>query len=204
MSTISQQNSDQYLSISAPSTGIYKDNGSKFLAFAYPVESEEQVKEHLAALRKEYFDARHHCYAYRIGHLGQIWRANDDGEPSSTAGKPILGQLLSSELSDILVVVVRYFGGVKLGVPGLIKAYKTATSEAISAASTITKTASATYEITFGYEDQGRAMKTIKDMALPVVSQHFDAICKITVRVRLTQIQAFGKAFEWTSSKKID
>ncbi|MBR6269666.1 MAG: YigZ family protein [Bacteroidales bacterium] len=204
MSTISQQNSDQYLSISAPSTGIYKDNGSKFLAFAYPVESEEQVKEHLAALRKEYFDARHHCYAYRIGHLGQIWRANDDGEPSSTAGKPILGQLLSSELSDILVVVVRYFGGVKLGVPGLIKAYKTATSEALSAASTITKTASATYEITFGYEDQGRAMKTIKDMALPVVSQHFDAICKITVRVRLTQIQAFGKAFEWTSSKKID
>ncbi len=204
MSTISQQNSDQYLSISAPSTGIYKDNGSKFLAFAYPVESEEQVKEHLAALRKEYFDARHHCYAYRIGHLGQIWRANDDGEPSSTAGRPILGQLLSSELSDILVVVVRYFGGVKLGVPGLIKAYKTATSEALSAASTITKTASATYEITFGYEDQGRAMKTIKDMALPVVSQHFDAICKITVRVRLTQIQAFGKAFEWTSSKKID
>ena len=204
MSTISQQNSDQYLSISAPSTGIYKDNGSKFLAFAYPVESEEQVKEHLAALRKEYFDARHHCYAYRIGHLGQIWRANDDGEPSSTAGRPILGQLLSFELSDILVVVVRYFGGVKLGVPGLIKAYKTATSEALSAASTITKTASATYEITFGYEDQGRAMKTIKDMALPVVSQHFDAICKITVRVRLTQIQAFGKAFEWTSSKKID
>ena len=204
MSTISQQNSDQYLSISAPSTGLYKDNGSKFLAFAYPVESEEQVKEHLAALRKEYFDARHHCYAYRIGHLGQIWRANDDGEPSSTAGRPILGQLLSSELSDILVVVVRYFGGIKLGVPGLIKAYKTATSEALSAASTITKTASATYEITFGYEDQGRAMKTIKDMALPVVSQHFDAICKITVRVRLTQIQAFGKAFEWTSSKKID
>ena len=182
MSTISQQNSDQYLSISAPSTGIYKDNGSKFLAFAYPVESEEQVKEHLAALRKEYFDARHHCYAYRLGHLGQIWRANDDGEPSSTAGRPILGQLLSSELSDILVVVVRYFGGVKLGVPGLIKAYKTATSEALSAASTITKTASATYEVTFGYEDQGRAMKTIKDMALPVVSQHFDAICKITVR----------------------
>ena len=204
MSTISQQNSDQYLSISAPSTGIYKDNGSKFLAFAYPVESEEQVKEHLAALRKEYFDARHHCYAYRIGHQGQIWRANDDGEPSSTAGRPILGQLLSSELSDILVVVVRYFGGVKLGVPGLIKAYKTATSEALSAASTITKTASATYEVTFGYEDQGRAMKIIKDMALPVVSQSFDSICKMTVRVRLTLIPAFEKAFDWTYSKKID
>ena len=125
---------DRYRSIEAPSTGVYKDNGSKFLAFAYPVETEEQAKEHIAALRKEYFDARHHCYAWRIGLEGALWRANDDGEPSSTAGRPILGQLLSAELSDILVVVVRYFGGVKLGVPGLIKAYKTATAEAIAAA----------------------------------------------------------------------
>ncbi|MBR5055938.1 MAG: YigZ family protein [Bacteroidales bacterium] len=202
MSTNSQQNSDLYESISAPSTGIYKDNGSKFLAFAFPVETEEQVKEHLAALRKEYFDARHHCYAYRIGHEGQIWRANDDGEPSSTAGRPILGQLLSAGLSDILVVVVRYFGGIKLGVPGLIKAYKTATSEALAAATTVTKTAAETYEVEFGYEDQGRAMKIIKDMALPIVSQSFDAICKITVRVRLTAIPAFEKAFDWTVVKK--
>ena len=202
MSTNSQQISDRYDSIAAPSTGLYKDNGSKFLAFAFPVETEEQVKEHLATLRKEYFDARHHCYAYRIGHQGQLWRANDDGEPSSTAGRPILGQILSAGLSDVLVVVVRYFGGIKLGVPGLIKAYKTATADALFAATTVTKTAAETYEIAFSYEDQGRAMKTVKDMALPVVSQSFDSICKMTVRVRLTLIPAFEKAFEWTQFKK--
>lgn len=202
MSTNSQQISDRYDSIAAPSTGLYKDNGSKFLAFAFPVETEEQVKEHLAALRKEHFDARHHCYAYRIGHQGQLWRANDDGEPSSTAGRPILGQILSAGLSDVLVVVVRYFGGIKLGVPGLIKAYKTATADALSAAATVTKTAAETYEIAFSYEDQGRAMKTVKDMALPVVSQSFDSICRMTVRVRLTLIPAFEKAFEWTEIKK--
>ena len=202
MSTNSQQISDRYDSIAAPSTGLYKDNGSKFLAFAFPVETEEQVKEHLAALRKEYFDARHHCYAYRIGHQGQLWRANDDGEPSSTAGRPILGQILSAGLSDVLVVVVRYFGGIKRGVPGLIKAYKTATADALSAAATVTKTAAETYEIAFSYEDQGRAMKTVKDMALPVVSQSFDSICRMTVRVRLTLIPAFEKAFEWTEIKK--
>lgn len=202
MSTNSQQISDRYDSIAAPSTGLYKDNGSKFLAFAFPVETEEQVKEHLAALRKEYFDARHHCYAYRIGHQGQLWRANDDGEPSSTAGRPILGQILSAGLSDVLVVVVRYFGGIKLGVPGLIKAYKTATADALSAAATVTKTAAETYEIAFSYEDQGRAMKTVKDMALPVVSQSFDSICRMTVRVRLTLIPAFENAFEWTEIKK--
>ena len=202
MSTNSQQISDRYDSIAAPSTGLYKDNGSKFLSFAFPVETEEQVKEHLATLRKEYFDARHHCYAYRIGHQGQLWRANDDGEPSSTAGRPILGQILSAGLSDVLVVVVRYFGGIKLGVPGLIKAYKTATADALSAAATVTKTAAETYEIAFSYEDQGRAMKTVKDMALPVVSQSFDSICRMTVRVRLTLIPAFEKAFEWTEIKK--
>ncbi|MBQ7575692.1 MAG: YigZ family protein [Bacteroidales bacterium] len=202
MSTNSQQISDRYDSIAGPSTGLYKDNGSKFLAFAYPVESEEEVRKHLDALRKEYFDARHHCYAYRIGHQGQLWRANDDGEPSSTAGRPILGQILSAGLSDVLVVVVRYFGGIKLGVPGLIKAYKTATAEALAAAATVTKTAAETYEISFSYEDQGRAMKIVKDMALPIVSQSFDSICKMTVRVRLTLIPAFEKAFEWTQFKK--
>lgn len=204
MESNSSQDADLYTSIAAPSSGIYRDRGSRFLAFAFPVETEEQVKEHLAALRKEYFDARHHCYAYRIGHQGEIWRANDDGEPSSSAGRPILGQLLSAGLSDILVVVVRYFGGVKLGVPGLIKAYRTATSEALAAASAVTRTAACNYEVSFSYEEQGRAMKIIKDMAVPVLSQSFDATCRISVRVRLTQIPAFERAFEWTSSKKID
>ena len=115
--------SDTYLSIAAPSKGIYKELGSKFLAFAYPVETEEEAKDILASVRKEYFDARHHCYAWRLGLTGEPFRMNDDGEPSSTASRPIHGQLLSRGLSDVLVVVVRYFGGVKLGVPGLIRAY---------------------------------------------------------------------------------
>ncbi|MBO4571203.1 MAG: YigZ family protein [Bacteroidales bacterium] len=202
MSTNSTQISDRYESIAAPSKGLYKDNGSRFLAFAFPVETEDQAKGHIAALRKEYFDARHHCYAYRIGHEGQIWRANDDGEPSSTAGRPILGQLMSAGLSDILVVVVRYFGGIKLGVPGLIKAYRSATADALAAAERVTKTAAETFEVTFGYEDQGRAMKIVKEMALPIVGQQFDSTCRITVRVRLTLVSAFEEAFEWTAFKK--
>ncbi|MCF0172581.1 MAG: YigZ family protein, partial [Bacteroidales bacterium] len=127
-----QAPSDCYKSIAAPSTGIYKDKGSKFMAFAYPVESEEEVKSLVSALRKKYFDARHHCWAYRIGRLGEKWRINDDGEPSSTAGKPILGQILSNQLSDTLIVVVRYFGGILLGTPGLIQAYKSAAADAIA------------------------------------------------------------------------
>lgn len=132
MNSLPKSDTDSYLSIAAPSEGLYKEKGSKFMAFAYPVEEEEQAKEIIADLKKEYFDARHHCYAYRIGHTGDQWRMNDDGEPSSTAGRPIFGQLLSNELSDILVVVVRYFGGIKLGVPGLIRAYKSATADAIA------------------------------------------------------------------------
>ena len=188
---------DRYRSIEAPSTGVYKDNGSKFLAFAFPVESEEQVRSHLAALRKEYFDARHHCYAYRIGLDGATWRANDDGEPSSTAGRPILGQLLSAELSDILVVVVRYFGGVKLGVPGLIKAYKTATAEAIAAARIVEKTACATCRIGFDYTRMNDVMKIVKEWNLQILSQQFENDCEITVRVGLAKVDAFCENLRW-------
>ena len=188
---------DRYRSIEAPSTGVYKDNGSKFLAFAFPVESDEQVRSHLAALRKEYFDARHHCYAYRIGLDGATWRANDDGEPSSTAGRPILGQLLSAELSDILVVVVRYFGGVKLGVPGLIKAYKTATAEAIAAARIVEKTACATCRIDFDYTRMNDVMKIVKEWNLQILSQQFENDCEITVRVGLAKVDAFCENLRW-------
>ena len=188
---------DRYRSIEAPSTGVYKDNGSKFLAFAFPVETEEQAKEHIAALRKEYFDARHHCYAWRIGLEGALWRANDDGEPSSTAGRPILGQLLSAELSDILVVVVRYFGGVKLGVPGLIKAYKTATAEAIAAARIVEKTACATCRIGFDYTRMNDVMKIVKDWNLRILSQQFENDCEITVRVGLAKVDAFCENLRW-------
>lgn len=123
---------DRYKSISAPATGLFKDKGSRFIAHSFPVENETEIKEIIESLKKEYHDARHHCYAYRLGRLGDKFRANDDGEPSSSAGRPILGQIISNELSDILIVVVRYFGGIKLGIPGLIRAYKTASAEAIS------------------------------------------------------------------------
>ena len=125
---------DAYKSISARSEGLFKDNGSRFIALAYPVETVSEIKEIVDGLKKEYHDARHHCYAYRLGHEGKIFRANDDGEPSGSAGRPILGQIDSVGLSDILVVVVRYFGGIKLGIPGLIRAYKTSTSDALEKA----------------------------------------------------------------------
>ena len=188
---------DRYRSIAAPSTGYYRDNGSKFLAFAYPVESEEEIKAHLEALRKEYFDARHHCYAWRLGLSGEPWRANDDGEPSSTAGRPILGQLLSAELSDILVVVVRYFGGVKLGVPGLIKAYKTATAEALAGATVIEKTACATCRIGFDYTRMNDVMKIVKEWDLKILSQRFENDCELTVKVGLAKVDAFCETFRW-------
>ena len=188
---------DRYRSIEAPTTGVYKDNGSKFLAFAYPVESEEEIRAHLADLRKEYFDARHHCYAWRLGLSGEPWRANDDGEPSSTAGRPILGQLLSAELSDILVVVVRYFGGIKLGVPGLIKAYKTATAEALSAARIVEKTACATCRIGFDYTRMNDVMKIVKDGNLQVLSQRFENDCEITVKVGLAKLDSFCENLRW-------
>lgn len=202
MSTNSSEVSDRYLSIAAPSEGLYKDNGSRFLAFACPVETEEEAKALIASLKKEYFDARHHCYAYRLGHLGEPWRANDDGEPSSTAGRPILGQLLSNELSDILVVVVRYFGGIKLGVPGLIKAYKTATADALAAATKVEKIATERFEVTFDYLDMNKAMKTVKDMGFEIVSQEFEMTCKMVLKVRLSHISAFEEAFRWATVKK--
>lgn len=179
---------DVYRSISGPAEGIYKELGSKFLAFAYPVETPEQVKDIVAGIKKEYFDARHHCYAYRLGKDGEPWRANDDGEPSSSAGRPILGQLLSNGLSDILVVVVRYFGGIKLGVPGLIRAYKTATAEAIANASVIEKTAAENITFEFDYLQMNDVMKFLKDQDLQPSDQQFDLKCRLTVRVPLSLI----------------
>ena len=185
--------SDTYRSIAAPAKGIYKELGSKFLAFAYPVETEEAAKAILDEVRKEYFDARHHCYAWRIGLTGEPYRMNDDGEPSSTAGRPIHGQLLSNELSDILVVVVRYFGGTKLGVPGLIRAYKTATQDAIANARIIEKVAGETLIVTFDYLQMNDVMKVLKDMDITPLNQQFDLRCTLTARVRLSRIEEFRK-----------
>ena len=171
---------DKYKSIAAPSEGLFKDNGSRFIAFAYPVESVEEVKPLVDALKKEYHDARHHCFAYRVGHKGDVFRANDDGEPSGSAGR-----------SDILVVVVRYFGGIKLGIPGLIRAYKTSTADALASATIIEKTACKAFKIQFDYLSMNSVMKVLKDMGLPQTDQQFGEKCSIATKVPLSQIDTF-------------
>lgn len=180
---------DSYKSISSPSTGVYRDLGSKFISLAYPVSTEEEIKSILSAVKKEYFDARHHCYAYRLGQMGELWRVNDDGEPSSSAGRPILGQLLSNELSDILIVVVRYFGGTKLGIPGLIKAYKSAAADAIGNSNIIEKTATNKIVIKFDYIGTDAVMKIIRSSGAQIINQNFDLDCTITVRIGISNTE---------------
>lgn len=187
---------DTYKSISCVSEGLFRDNGSRFIAKAYPVETEERIKEILSSVRKEYHDARHHCYAYRLGLHGEVYRSSDDGEPSGSAGRPILGQIDSFGLSDVLVVVIRYFGGIKLGIPGLIRAYKTSTSDALSSASVVEKIAGKWYRIGFSYEQLPAVMKTIKDMDLPQRSQDFGTDCNMEVRVRLGMQDDFFEKIE--------
>lgn len=204
MDTQNSTVSDCYKSISALSTGIFKDNGSKFLAFAYPVTSEEEIKPIIQQLKKEYFDARHHCYAYRLGHTGSVWRINDDGEPSSTAGRPIYGQILSAGLSDILIVVVRYFGGIKLGVPGLIRAYKTSSADAIANATIIEKIATEPFRIIFDYLQMNAIMKRLKEMSLAPTQQQFDLNCSLQVNVRLNAIDSFMESFEKVEGCRIE
>ena len=182
---------DSYKSIASPSDGLFKDNGSRFIARAYPVETEEEVKEIVAALKKEYYDARHHVYAYRLGYLGDKFRANDDGDPSGSSGRPVLGELDSCGLSDILVVVIRYFGGIKLGIPGLIRAYKTSTADALANAQIIEKIASRHFRVHFGYMSMNGVMKVMKDMGLEQKNQKFDMECSLETTVRLSQVDSF-------------
>lgn len=182
---------DAYRSIAARSEGLFKDNGSRFIALAYPVETEEEVREIVASLKKEYHDARHHCYAYRLGYKGDRFRANDDGEPSGSAGRPILGQIDSMGLSDVLVVVVRYFGGIKLGIPGLIRAYKTSTADALGQAEIIEKVAGKTFRVCFDYLSMNAVMKVLKDMGLTPVGQDFGLQCSLEVCVRLALEEDF-------------
>ena len=182
---------DAYSSIAAPSEGLFKDNGSRFIALAYPVETEEEVKTIVAGLRKQYHDARHHCYAYRLGYKGDVFRSSDDGEPSGSAGRPILGQIDSAGLSDILVVVVRYFGGIKLGIPGLIRAYKTSTADALAHAQVVEKIAGKWIRLSFGYEAMNSVMKVLKEMDLPQRGQDFGEQCSLEVRVRLSALDSF-------------
>ena len=175
---------DTYRTIAAPSEGLYKEKGSKFLAFAYPVHNLEEVKAHLEQLRKDYFDARHHCYAYILGPRKDAFRANDDGEPSGTGGRPIHGQLLSADLTDTLIVVVRYFGGILLGASGLANAYKTAARDAIDHATIIEKTIDARYRLAFEYVTMNDVMRILKDYDLKPEYPQYDMDCSLEVSVR--------------------
>ncbi len=177
---------DTYLTILNPSQGTYTQLRSKFLAFAYPVETEEEVKQYVAAIQKKYYDARHACYAYMLGADRRRFRANDDGEPSGTAGKPILGQINSNKLTNILIIVIRYFGGVKLGTSRLIQAYRQAAAEAISAADIIEKTIDQTITITFPFPSMNAVMKIVKDLEPQIVGQGYafdKSIMTLTVRI---------------------
>lgn len=177
---------DTYKSIFSLSEGLFRDNGSRFIAKAYPVETVAEIKDIVSSIKKEYHDARHHCYAYRLGLNGETWRVNDDGEPSGSAGKQILGQIDSAGLSDVLVVVVRYFGGIKLGIPGLVRAYRNSVSEALSSAQVVEKIASSRYRMKFPYEKLPELMKIVKCMELEQQARSFEAECSLEVKVRLS------------------
>lgn len=176
--------SDTYLTIQDKSEGIYTEKRSKFLAFAHPVETIDEIKDLLTDYKKKYYDARHVCYAYMLGPERTDFRVNDDGEPSSTAGKPILGQINSRELTNILVVVIRYFGGVKLGTSGLIVAYREAAAEALSAATVIEKTIEETVTFTFSYVMMNSVMRVVKELNPRIVEQKYDETCIITLAIK--------------------
>lgn len=175
---------DTYKTIDGCSTGLYKEKGSKFLAFAYNVTDPEQVPQIIAEIKKKYYDARHHCYAWRIGPEGDRFRMVDDGEPSSTAGKPILGQMLSRDITDVLIVVVRYFGGVLLGTPGLIRSYKEAAADALESANIVEKFVEDRIRVHFTYFVMNDIMKIIKDVNPNVMSQNFDIDCTMDLSIR--------------------
>ena len=180
---------DEYLTISSTGEGYYTEKRSKFLAFAHHVETVDEVKELLAAYRKKYYDARHVCYAYMLGAGRAEFRANDDGEPSSTAGKPILGQINSSELTDILIVVVRYYGGVNLGTSGLIVAYREAAADAIAHATIEARQVEEIIDYDFSYVMMNDVMRIVKEMQPRIVSQTYDNTCRISLAIRQTEAE---------------
>ena len=189
---------DTYLTIAAPSEGLYKEKMSKFLAFAEPCRTSEQAKEIVTRYKKEYFDARHVCWAYMLGAERTDFRSNDDGEPSGTAGKPILGQINSFNLTDLCVIVVRYFGGIKLGTSGLIEAYRTAAQEALNAASIEEKIIEETITVHFQYPLMGDVMRIVKEENATVLSQDFVEDCRLTLSLRKNQMPRMRSRFENT------
>jgi uncharacterized YigZ family protein len=181
---------DTYKTIAGPATGLFRDRGSKFIGYSYPIHTDEEVKTLLANLRAEHAKARHFCWALRLSPDRSLFRIQDDGEPSGTAGRPILNTMLSADITNVLIVVVRYFGGTLLGVPGLINAYKTAAAEAIAASIVIEKTINDIYELTFDYLLMNDVMKLVKDEKLNILSQNFDNSCSIQVEIRKSALHA--------------
>ncbi len=186
---------DSYKTIKERAEGLYKEKGSKFLSYAYPIDTEEEAKEIIDALKKEYFDARHHCFAWQIGIDGMNYRVNDDGEPSGTAGKPIHGQILSNELTNILIVVVRYFGGTKLGTSGLIQAYREASADAIANSTIIEKTIDVNIKINFDYLDMNDVMRIIKEEEPNIHNQQFDMSCEMLLSIRESKVETLKNRF---------
>jgi uncharacterized YigZ family protein len=179
---------DTYKTIQELSEGVYRDKGSKFIAYLYPLSSENDIKDIITALKAEHPKARHHCWALRLSPDRTVFRLNDDGEPSGTAGRPILNTLLSSELTNVLAVVVRYFGGTLLGVPGLINAYKSATVEAVKNAKIIEKTVNSVFRIEFGHPQMNEVMKIVKEEDLKISNQNFDLKCSFSLEIRQSQV----------------
>ncbi|MBQ2376001.1 MAG: YigZ family protein [Bacteroidales bacterium] len=195
---------EKYFTIEKSVESIYKEKGSKFLSFLYPVTSVEEVKEYLTQLKKKYYDATHHCYAYIIGYDKETFRMNDDGEPSSTAGKPIYGQLQSNDLTNVLLVVVRYFGGTKLGVSGLIKAYKESSAECIALAEIVEKQVKHKYNIYFAYEDMNVVMNILKQNNAEQKNQIFDLNCQIEVLIDKRNSSKFESSIPPVSTIRIE
>ncbi|MBR4488798.1 MAG: YigZ family protein [Bacteroidales bacterium] len=173
-----------YRTIAKESEGLYKEKGSRFIALAYPVRTEEEVKQHVADVKKKYYDARHHCYAYILGANKDAYRMNDDGEPSGTAGRPIHGQLLSKDLTDTLIIVIRYFGGIKLGVSGLINAYKTAAKDALDNNTIVEKFVEEDYQLRFPPLSMNKVMQLLKRETVKITDQQYDTDCIIRFTVQ--------------------
>lgn len=195
---------DIYKTLEKPSEGIYKEKGSKFIAYAFPVLTEDEIKAHIVELKKQYYDARHHCYAWQLGVDGKLFRANDDGEPSGTAGKPIHGQILSHQLSNILIVVIRYFGGTKLGTSGLIRAYREASIDAIANGNIIECTVDDVYRIDFDYGVMNNVMKIMKEEAPNIIAQNFDLRCSIEWSCRQQNVERINARLNKVESVRIN
>jgi uncharacterized YigZ family protein len=189
-------NQESFHTVSGKSKSLFKDRGSKFFGFVVPVETEQEVRHQLQELKKEYHDARHHCYAFVLGAKGETYRSSDDGEPSHSAGDPILGQIRSFGLTNCLVMVIRYFGGTKLGVPGLIHAYKTAAKEALEANSRVKKYVTVDIILNFEYAQMNDVLRLVKSMNLEMVEQDFDLQCRLKLAVRTSKVDPFISKLE--------